>query len=545
MRNILQTTVVGLILVLLLSPIFDFARPHQLKFTANANAAPLPQQTQTEEQAPDLFLKELQIIHLTNLKRREHGLPPLRWNRELNLAARWFAKNSVTGHGNQSACGHTDSEMRSPGDRFLAFGYRNPHAWGENVICGLTDPQYAVDGWMKSDGHRANLLHTEYREIGVGYYRDDESGRGFIAQDFSVDPTYAPVIIENEAPSTAKSTVNLYIYDPAVGEGLQGMGPAVEMMIANEPDFTDATWEPYTTEKAWQLSEGEGWRTVYVKTRDGQDRTNTVFDTIYLGAAVPTADLDLEQACSYRPRIEIDSLDQTGWPQVQLSLNWQGDDSDTTFQDKSQIGQPFSDADAIGKRAYFMPTGTQSGQVRYWTTSFHKDVPLVAYFRVKATNTTSANPVLGITVHGGGTEYGPLTLKGTDFASADAYQEFAIPFQFNSNSNDPYLIFDFHHTGASDIYLDTISIFTTSMAIAQQVEWSVLGGYHRSRGIWARFVQTDGSFTAPAELQIYGANADLIVPPLDGQAPTEPITQPIAPQPEAANHQLFLPITLQ
>lgn len=542
MRNLLQSTVIGLILF---SPIFDFVRPQSLTFTASAIAAPLPQQTEVAEQDPNLFLKELQIVYLTNLKRRENGLAPLRWNRELTIAARWFSEDSVIGHGGDSACGHNDSQGRSPGDRFLIFGYRNLHAWGENVICGLTEPEFAISGWMTSDHHRANMLHQEYREIGVGYYRQAESGKGYITQDFSFDPTYAPVIIENESPSTTETTVNLYIYDPAVGEGLRGMGPAIEMMVANDPDFTNAQWEPYTTEKSWQLYEGEGWRSVYVKTRDAQGRSVTVFDSIYLGTSIPTADLNLQQACSFRQRIAIDSLDRTGWPQVQLSLNWQGDNTDTTFQDTNKIGQTVTDADAIGQSAYLMNAGDNAGHVRYWTTSFHKDVPLVAYFRIKASNLDSGNTLLEISIDGGGQTYGPIILKGSDFIKAGAYQEFALPFQFNSSDKDPYLTFDFQHTGESDIYLDTISIFTESMPVSQEVEWSVLGGYHRSRGIWARFIQADGTFTAPAELQVYGANTSLVVPPIDGIAPTEPIEPDPIGEIDTLNFHLFLPITMR
>jgi uncharacterized protein YkwD len=59
----------------------------------SAHAAPLAQSQQT----PDLFFNELQVVYLTNLKRREAGLAPLRWNREISEAARWFAQNSVDG----------------------------------------------------------------------------------------------------------------------------------------------------------------------------------------------------------------------------------------------------------------------------------------------------------------------------------------------------------------------------------------------------------------------------------------------------------------
>ncbi|MEZ4622366.1 MAG: hypothetical protein R2867_43635 [Caldilineaceae bacterium] len=348
------------------------------------------------------------------------------------------------------------------------------------------------------------------------------------------------MVIENEAPSVATTAVNLYIYDPAVGEGLQGMGPAVDMMVANDPDFTDASWEPFTQEKKWTLLEGEGWRFVYVMRRDAFGRTSTVFDTVYLGDTLPTQVLDLQQACSSHLRVRVDSLEKTGWPQIQFSLNWQGDNADTTFQDTQNIGQTVNDEHAIGTNAYHLPNGT-GGHVRYWTTTFYKDHPFVAYFRVKATNTTTADPVLTISVVGGGTEYGPLVLKGTDFRDPTAYQEFVIPFQFDSNGEDPYLIFNFQHTGASDVYLDTISIFTEAMPINAELTWPVVEGYHRSRGIWARFVQEDGVFTEPTDLQIFGANAAIAVPPVENVPPMAVV----APSPDLAalTYQLFLPVT--
>lgn len=498
---------------------------NQTVLTSTAIAAPIEESTQ----ATTLFLNELQIIYLTNVKRREHGLAPLRWNRELHLAARWFAEDAVRARA-QPYCGHEDSLERSPGERFVYFGYRNVHAWGENVICGMTTPQNAINGWMNSEGHRRNLLHADYREIGVGYYQDPQTNRGYISQEFSYDPTYAPVIIENEAPSVTSSQVNLYIYNNGVGEGFRGMSTAVEMMIANNPDFTDAHWQPFATELRWQLEGGEGWRTVYVKTRDAMGRTATVFDTVYVGAEIPAETLTLELACTYQTRLELESLDTTGWPQIQLSLNWQGDNSDTTFQDADAIGSRVNDADAVGGNTYFIPASGTPGNVRYWTTNFHKELALVAYFRLKTTNTTTTDEIVEISVQGGGVAYGPLQIKGTDFAAANTYQEFALPIRFNDSPDNPYLIFNFDHTGAADLSIDTITLFTESMPVAHEIEWTVPSGYHRSRGVWARFVGSDGIFSAATELDIFGSNADVVVPPAQstpGTPDLQPTTVPV------------------
>ena len=525
------------------SLVFLCAEPLQMVNVAKAIA---PQKTgvaaTSTTQDAQSFYNELTIIHLTNLKRREYGLPPLRWNQELQEAARWFAGDAA---GRAAPyCGHTDTLDRTPGDRFIYFGYRNIHAWGENVVCGLTRPESAINGWMNSTGHRQNLLHPLYREIGVGYAQNATTGRGYIAQEFSFDPSYAPVIIENEAISVASPTVNLYIYDPAGGNGLEAMGAAVEMMIANQPDFEGAVWEPYSAEKPWTLTAGEGWRSVYVKVRDAYGRISTVSDMIYLGETLPINNetLALNLPCSFNDRITVRNLDQAEWPQVQLSVNWQGDDGDITFEDLGNIGARVDDGGAAGQSAHRLPAGA-NGDLRYWTTNFHKNTSFVAYFRLKATNINTAEPLVQLSIKGGGTEYGPITLTGANFTTANEYQEFALPFTFNENATDPYLIFTLHHTGASEINVDTVTIYTAAMPSADPLEWPVLGGYHRSRGIWARYVKTDGTFSAPTEINIFDAAAARIPAPVPTPTPSPtPTTTPLPP--EDLSSFVYLPITV-
>ncbi|MEZ4727931.1 MAG: CAP domain-containing protein [Caldilineaceae bacterium] len=484
-------------------------------------------------QSPELFYNELQVVYLTNLKRREQGLAPLRWNRELSESARWFAYNSVEER-EGAYCGHADTENRSPGDRLILFNYTNPNTWGENVVCGFTSPEAAVNGWMNSEGHKKNILQTIYREIGIGYYRNSQTGRGYIVQDFSYDPEYAPVIINNEAPNTTAAEVQLYIYNPAAQSGLEGMGDAVEMMIANEPSFANAQWEPFAQEKSWTLEAGEGWRAVYVKTRDAQGRTTIVCDTIYLGATLPTETLALKQASTVERELAFFNLDKSGWPQVQLSVNWQGDDSDVLFEHVSGEGQEISDAQAIGGTVLQLSGATPS-HARYWTTEFHKNVPLTAYFRVKVSDNQSGDEVLSIKISGGGTEYGPLVIHGTDFTQADVYQEFSLPFTFHESA-DPYLIFNLHGTGKSTIAVDTITVYTAAMPSQNRLEWTVLGGYYRSRGIWGRFVNEAGVFTEATEL----------IPNAESVSPTPPpvasTPAPAPPAPQPLQNQVLLPI---
>ncbi|MCS6938883.1 MAG: CAP domain-containing protein, partial [Roseiflexus sp.] len=348
----------------------------------------------------------------------------------------------------------------------------------------------AVQGWLNSPGHRANLLDPVSREVGLGYYRRSSDGRGYIAQKFGMDSVYAPVIIENEALSTPTSHVNLYIHNRASQNGFAGLGPATQMMISDDPCFADGVWMPFSNETIWSLEDGQGWRTVYVKTRDPLNRTATVSDTIYLGEAVPLQELNDAHLSTTQPSVTLYRLDRSGWPLVQLSLGWIADDTYPTFGKLWGNGERVIDPDAWGGTAYRLATGAGETSAWVWDTLFFKDTPMIAYFRVKVGSNASSGEVARLTVKGGGTEYGPLRLRGADFAAPNRYQEFALPFMFHSKPDEPFLIFQFRRSGATDVFIDAVTIFSTSQPATSPLVWSVPGGNYRGQGVWVRF--TDG-----------------------------------------------------
>jgi uncharacterized protein YkwD len=54
---------------------------------------------------------------------------------------------------------------------------------GENVAYGYPNGKSAVSAWMRSSGHRANILKPEFRLIAVGAYQDSR-GSWYVAQVF-------------------------------------------------------------------------------------------------------------------------------------------------------------------------------------------------------------------------------------------------------------------------------------------------------------------------------------------------------------------------
>lgn len=116
------------------------------------------------------------ILKLTNAERAREKLPPLAFNDLLFKTAQKHSENMAK----QGKMEHTLDE-EGPGDRARKVGYKFQRL-GENIAYGMT-PTEAVAAWMKSEGHRANILEKRYTEIGIGIAKDKE-GRLYHTQVF-------------------------------------------------------------------------------------------------------------------------------------------------------------------------------------------------------------------------------------------------------------------------------------------------------------------------------------------------------------------------
>lgn len=87
---------------------------------------------------------------------------PLSWNAALTQAASAHSLDMAL----LAYFSHTSIDGRTLADRVNATGYR----WrllAENIAAGYPGVQAVVDGWMASDGHCANMLNPNLRDIGV------------------------------------------------------------------------------------------------------------------------------------------------------------------------------------------------------------------------------------------------------------------------------------------------------------------------------------------------------------------------------------------
>ena len=482
-------------------------------------------------QTPELFVDELQTVYLTNLERRKVGLPPLRWNRELSEAARDFALDVVA---NQPAgyCNHIDSTGRGPGERMRAAGYPNITAWGENSVCGYTTPAAAVRAWMNSPNHKANMLDARFREIGLGYARNSSIGRGYVVQDMALDRDYAPVIIDDEAPSTTSPNVKLYIYSQEMGSGFTGLGASVEMLVSNDPSFAGAEWQPYQAEIDWTLTAGDGWKSVYVKTRDALGRTALASDTIYLGNTLPTSQLSFDGASRVESGFRLNRIEAGGWPKVQFSMGWVGDNSDPTFAIYTGTAQTVTDDAAVGGTCARLQPGSGTTMATLWTSGQLASSPGVAYFRVKMNDTSSTQNVLRLRVVVDGREVAAKSVRGVDFTAPNVYQEFAVPYD-PANAAAGTIMFYFERIGPVAVDADAVSLYTAPVPASAPLQWQAPESYLRNHGIQARFVDDNGGFTMPQDVHTH--TGVLSYDPAAGQLRTELNVTPPSVWMEAAD----------
>ena len=103
-----------------------------------------------------------EIIAETNKVRTANNLGPLKANPKLDLAASEKLSDMIA----KGYFSHNNPEGVAPWFWIEKNGYNYTHA-GENLALGFLRADETVTAWMNSPSHRANILNTNYNEIGV------------------------------------------------------------------------------------------------------------------------------------------------------------------------------------------------------------------------------------------------------------------------------------------------------------------------------------------------------------------------------------------
>ncbi|MBK0865284.1 MAG: CAP domain-containing protein [Saccharopolyspora sp.] len=102
------------------------------------------------------------VVELVNQQRAGAGCGPVKVDKRLTQAANGHSSDMA----NRNYFSHDTPEGVSFDKRIKNAGYPSPGA--ENIAAGQSSPEQVMNAWMKSPGHKKNILNCKLNKIGVG-----------------------------------------------------------------------------------------------------------------------------------------------------------------------------------------------------------------------------------------------------------------------------------------------------------------------------------------------------------------------------------------
>lgn len=188
-----------------------------------AAAAAMQPVSVSAAEAPDLTAYANEVVRLVNAERQSRGLAPVTASASLNAAAQIRAGETTAQFSHTRPDGRGSASVLDD----LAIEWRT---CGENIAYGYPDAAAVMDGWMHSDGHRANILNANFESIGVGV--TEAGGMIYCTQIFTggADP-------DASLPTMTSPDVTITIPEPSTPDSA---APAPEITPDTSPCIGDA-----------------------------------------------------------------------------------------------------------------------------------------------------------------------------------------------------------------------------------------------------------------------------------------------------------------
>ena len=207
--------------------------------TAGAGAADASRAvTQTYVSGVSNFDYARDVLARVNSERAAAGLAPLALDAELTNAA-----------------------MLRAGETSVLFSHSRPNgtpcfdvsdkAYGENIAMGYRTPAAVMQGWMSSPGHRANILGSDYRSVGIGCV--NVGGSYYWVQLFGYDSA------EGTIPTGSYSVTMPVLGIVTVGYGETNVMQRLYNSYTGEHFYTANVTETYGLIAVGWRYEGVGW----------------------------------------------------------------------------------------------------------------------------------------------------------------------------------------------------------------------------------------------------------------------------------------------
>jgi hypothetical protein len=141
-------------------------------------------------------------------------------------------------------------------------------------------PEIEFNLEVKSDGSQDGLkqVYVKFRDKGGNV----------------TEPSFATVMIDTQSPVDEKITINnakTFTTDANVQLALF-VRDGLEMLVSENQDFADATWQPYSTALKWKLSK-QGKTKIYAKFRDDAKNESAVANAEILFDNTPPSDCSI------------------------------------------------------------------------------------------------------------------------------------------------------------------------------------------------------------------------------------------------------------
>lgn len=163
-----------------------------------------------------------QLLILTNQKRQEVGAAPLTLNGALSQAAEAKANDMFS----KNYWAHNAPDGTSPWVFIKGAGYNYIYA-GENLARGFTSPSDVVNAWMASPTHKANMLSSNFKDV------------GFSAQTGTLNGEETVLVVEMFGST--------YLAPPPVATTNE-VNPTPAIVAANIPQVTNTPASPTPTQ---------------------------------------------------------------------------------------------------------------------------------------------------------------------------------------------------------------------------------------------------------------------------------------------------------
>ena len=132
------------------------------------------QNNNSSTQTSTMNSDEKEVFDLINKQRTNNGLQALKVDTETQKVARIKAQDMV----NNNYFSHTSPTYGTPFEMLKSFKISYKTA-GENIAANSSNSA-AVNSWMNSSGHKANILNSSFNYTGIGVVSSPKYGKMYV-----------------------------------------------------------------------------------------------------------------------------------------------------------------------------------------------------------------------------------------------------------------------------------------------------------------------------------------------------------------------------